>query len=160
MATTIEGLGTVPSYTGPFPSPLPVMWYVPANAKELFKIHFPASEIRGWVRDAAAYHDVPHALAAVILQQENGPNATAFQKVGQFIERSATTFFAIVDDAALGLVPDKLSGGSAGIANLSRNTLRDAANYVESTTARRCCRPTCVIACWGGSRTRGSKATT
>jgi hypothetical protein len=133
VSTTTPYTGKIPSYTGSFPAPLPVMWYVPANAGEVLKVWFPPSEIRGWVREAAAYHDVPHELAAVILQQENGPNATLIQKLGQFAERSLTTFFAIVDEAALDLVPDKISGGSAGIANLSRATLRDAANYIEST---------------------------
>ncbi len=76
---------------------------------------------------------MPYELAAVILQQENGPNATTFQKVGQFVERTGTSFFAFVDDAAFDLIPDKIAGGSAGIANLSRNTLRHAAAYVENT---------------------------
>src|SRR5262245_204004 len=136
MPTSIANLGPIPSYTGPFPSPLPVMWYVPSDIGELFKVWFPPSEIRGWVRDAAAYHDVPYELAAAILQQENGPNATRFQKVGQFVERSGTTLLAIADEWAFDLVPDKYAGSSAGIANLARATLRDAARYVQATYNR------------------------
>jgi hypothetical protein len=93
---------------------------------------YPESEIRGWLRDAAAYHDVPLALACVILQQENGPNATTFQKLGQFTERSLQTAGALLDDV-IDIVPDSFAGGSSGIANMSRATLRDAASYIEKT---------------------------
>ena len=34
-------------------------------------------------------------------------------------------------DEEIGIVPDKFAGGSSGIANLSRKTLRDAVDYVE-----------------------------
>src|SRR5262249_40212882 len=78
------------------------------------------------------YHDVPYELAAVILQQENGPNATTFQKLGQFAERSIETFAAIVDEVAFDLVPDKIAGGSSGIANLPRKTLASAPSYIET----------------------------
>lgn len=138
---TFDGLGPIASYRGKFPSPLPLMWYVPTDVGEATRIHFPASEIRGWLRDAAHYEGVPLELAAVILQQENGPNATGWQKVGQFAERSGTTFLVILDEMLFDLVPDQvaghnLAGGSSGIANLSRATLRDAARYIETTYCR------------------------
>lgn len=132
-ATTIDGLSPINSYHGNFPSPLNVMWYTPKDLGETTKTYFPPSEIRMWVRDAADYEGVPLELAAVILQQENGPNATTWQKVGQFGERTLTTFLAIVDEELFDLVPDRLSGGSSGLANLSRATLRDAAKYIEET---------------------------
>jgi hypothetical protein len=130
-STYIVGLGTVPPYTGEFPSPLHVMWYVPANLKEVFKLGYSASEIRGWVRQAADYHDVPLELAAAILQQENSPHASKVRQFLQFGERSVETFAAILDEVAFDLVPDKVAGGSSGIANMSRKTLRGGAEYVE-----------------------------
>lgn len=133
MATTyITGLGSVPSFTGAFPSPLRLMWYVPKNASEVFRIRYSASEIRGWIRQAAEYHDVPLELTATILQQENSPRASTFRQVLQFAERTVETAAAVVDDLAFDLVPDKLANASSGIANLSRKTLRDAATYIES----------------------------
>ena len=132
----IEGLGPIPSYTGGFPSPLPLMWYVPEDVEEAFTVYFPPSTIRGWIRQAADYHGVPYVLTAVILQQENAPEAPRWKQVGQFAERSLTTLAAIVDEALGDIVPDKISGGSSGIANISRATLRDAANYIERTYCR------------------------
>jgi hypothetical protein len=134
--TYIDGLGPVPSYTGEFPSPLRLMFYVPKDMNELFKFQYPASEIRSWVRQASNYHEVPYELAAVILQQENGPNATSTQKFFQFGERSLTTLAAIIDEWMFDVVPDKVAGSSSGIANMSRRTLRDAATYIESTYCR------------------------
>lgn len=133
MSTTyITGLGSVPSYTGEFPAPLRLMWYVPANWREVFKLWYSATEIRGWIRQAAEYHDVPLELVAVILQQENAPTASTARQVLQFGERSAQTLAAWADEVALDLVPDRIAGGSAGIANLSRATLRNAARYIET----------------------------
>ena len=129
--TFIVGLGPIGAYKGDFPSPLPVMWYAP-KLNEILKLRFSPSEIRGWIKNAAAYHGIPHVLLALILQQENGPRATDFQKVGQFGERTVTTLFAIADDYLFDVVPDKISGGSSGFANMSRATLRHAAKYTEN----------------------------
>lgn len=135
LDTYVSGIGQVLSYTGDIKSPLQVMWYV-REGNEILKSYFPDSEIRSWISDAAEYHDVPLLLLAVILQQENAPEASGFRQTLQFGERSVTTFLAIMDDAAFDLVPDKLfgrnfAGGSSGFANMSRATLRDAANYTE-----------------------------
>ena len=108
------------------------MWYVPEN-NEIFKIWYSPSEIRSWVKNAADYHGIPQELLAVILQQENGPNATWWQKGGQFLERSLTTASAILDEHLGDIVSDKLAGGSSGIANMSRKTLKDAVKYIEET---------------------------
>lgn len=121
---------SISNYTEDLPSPLQVMWYVPEN-DEILKIHIPDKEIRSWIREAAAYHGIPHSFLAVILQQENGPNATFLQKFLQFGERSLTTFLAIVDEA-IEIIPDKASKGSSGFANMSYNTLRSASLYIES----------------------------
>jgi hypothetical protein len=131
MATTITGLGPIQSYTGEFPAPIHLMWYTPRNFGELFKVYYPASEIRGWVREAAEYLDVPHVLAATILQQENNPQASYRRQALQFCERSLTTVAAIVDNSAFDLVPDKVARTSSGIANLARLTLLDAAKHIE-----------------------------
>ena len=92
----ISSLSEIASYTGDFPSPLQIMWYVP-ETNELLQVHISDSEIRSWIKDAAEYHGIPHVMLAIILQQENGPNATTYQKVGQFTERTLTTFMAVVD---------------------------------------------------------------
>lgn len=130
----IEGLGTVPPYTGDLPSPLQIMWYVPQGINDA--LYVPDQEIRGWVDDAATYQGVPTELLAAVLQNENNPQATAAQQALQFGERSLTTFADIVDRATFGIVPDAVSGGSSGIANMSRNALRDAADYSENTLGR------------------------
>ncbi|HSI59247.1 MAG TPA: hypothetical protein VLA16_16920 [Ideonella sp.] len=133
--TTIQGLGTIPSYSGDLPSPLQAMWYAPETS-EVFKGFYPDSEIRGWVKDAAAYNDVPHELMAAVLQQENAPGASTFHQVLQFGERSVTTFAAILDQLPGSPVPDAIAGGSSGIANMKRETLQSAAEYIENTYDR------------------------
>lgn len=132
---TLPDTDGIESYTGDFPSPLQVMWYVP-EADEVFRTQISDTEIRGWVQDAAEYHGVPQEMLAVILQQENGPNATGMQKFLQFGERSVTTFAAIVDDALFDVVPDGVSRGSSGFANMSYYTLQDAATYTEEVYGR------------------------
>jgi hypothetical protein len=131
MATTITGLGPIQSFTGPFPAPIQMMLYFPRNSGEVCQLFFAASRVRGWVRDAAKYLDVPHVLAATILQQENNPRASNLKQFLQFGERFLTTGAAIVDALAFDLVPDRVAKTSSGIANLCRPTLRDAANYIE-----------------------------
>jgi hypothetical protein len=133
--TSIAGLGTMPSYTGDLPSPLQATWYAP-EADEVFKTFIPDSEIRGWVKDAAAYNDVPQELMATVLQQENAPTASPLRQFLQFGERSLTTFSAIVDQLPFSPVPDALAGGSSGIANMKRATLQAGASYIESTYGR------------------------
>jgi len=129
--SSVAGYESVPSYTGELPSPLQVMWYVP-ETKELLKTSFSDTEIRLWVKQAAAYHGIPHILLAVILQQENGPKGSKFLQTLQFGERSLTTFLAIVDGMVFDAVPDKLAGGSSGFANMSRATLQNSVIYTEN----------------------------
>lgn len=74
-------------------------------------------------------------MLATILQQENGPSATNFQQFGQYAERTITTVSARLD-SWIGVVPDKISGGSPEWANMSRTTLEGAVNYVEKTYDR------------------------
>ncbi len=133
--TTITGLSPIPGYSGNLSSPFPVMWYVPGK-DEPFRLSVQDKEIRQWVRQAVGYHKIPHVLLAVILQQENGPNATTTQKVLQFTERSLTTFAAILDNALFDVVPDKVAGGSTGFANMSRSALQSAALYSEKMYGR------------------------
>ena len=128
--TIVAGLPRIPSYRGEFPSPLQAMWYVPEKS-ELLKLKIPDKEIRRWIKNASVYHGIPHVLLALILQQENGPNGTTFQKWGQFAERSITTFGAIVDKYLWDIFPDAISKGSSGFANMSRAALVDAAQYTE-----------------------------
>lgn len=131
VKTTITGIGDIPDYKGGLPSK---MWYV-LEGSDFLKIP-DSAEIRSWVQDAAAYHDVPPEMLAAILQQENGSSSSKLQKFLQFGERSGTTFSAMIDECFLGIMPDIISGGSSGIANMKRETLRNAAEYVESTYGR------------------------
>jgi len=128
--TTVPGEKTIASYRGALKSPLSVMWYLPEN-NELLKVEISDTEVRSWIRDAADYHGIPHSVLAVILQQENNPDASARRQFLQFGERSVTTFSAVVDEYFFDLVPDKASKGSSGFANMSYNTLRDTAEYTE-----------------------------
>lgn len=130
----IQGLGEPPPYTGDLPSPLQVMWHVPSGVGDAFYVS--DQNIRGWVDDAARYHGVPTELLAAVLQNENNPNASTLNQVLQFGERSLTTFSDILDRAAFGLAPDFASGGSSGIANMSRNAVHSGAAYVENTLGR------------------------
>jgi RHS repeat-associated protein len=130
----------VPSYNGDFPSPLNVMNYTP-KSNELNKMYYTPSEIRGWVNDAANYHHVPPLMLATILQQDNGPNATGIRKLLQFAERELTTGLATADSMLFDLLPDKImgkniTGGSSGLANMSRTTLQGAANYIQTAYNR------------------------
>jgi len=133
--TTISGLGPIASYKGDFPSPLQVMWYTPGGDEPL-RLTVPDSEIRGWIRQAAEYHRIPHVLLAVILQQENSPKASGGHQFLQFGERSLTTFASIVDDWFFDIAPDRVAGSSSGFANMSRATLRHAASYSENMYGR------------------------
>jgi hypothetical protein len=133
--TTLTGLGEITSYKGEFPSPLQVMWYVPDN-EHVFNVKISDTEIRQWIKNAAAYQKIPHILLAIILQQENGPRATTTQKVLQFGERSLTTFAAILDKHLWDIVPDKVAGSSTGFANMSRNALLGGVTYSETTYCR------------------------
>ncbi len=117
------------------PNGLQVMWYTP-EIWEIFNFKISDSEIRKWIKDAASYHGIPHELLAIILQQENGPTATTFQKVGQFAESSITTFSALVDKYVGGVAPDVVAKGSSGFANMSRAALVDAAKYTEENYGR------------------------
>lgn len=130
----IQGFGEVPPYAGDLPSPLQVMWYAPSGFSDAF--HVSDRNIRGWVDDAAKYHGVPTELLATVLQNENNPDASTGRQILQFGERSLTTFADILDRGTFGLVPDAISGGSSGIANMSRNALHGAANYVENRLGR------------------------
>ena len=133
--TTISGLAGIQSFSGEFPSPLQVMWYVPSKNEPL-RLSVPDKEIRQWIQQAAEYHGIPHILLATILQQENAPSASGGHKILQFGERTVTTFAAIVDKALWDIVPDSIAGGSSGFANMSRRALNSAATYSEKMYGR------------------------
>lgn len=138
-------IGEIPSYHGDFPSPFPLMWYVPDNAKEILKIHYEPKEIRKWVSDAAKFHEIPYLLLATILQQENCPNATYIQKVLQFGERTLTTGLAIADKYSGDRLPDyiewkgkkiNITKGSSGIANMSTSALIGGIEHAKNVYNR------------------------
>jgi hypothetical protein len=92
--------------------------------------------IRRWIYEACRYNDVPVVVMAVILQQENGPSASDWRRRAQATERALQSMGARFDEDFGGIVPDKFAGGSTGIANLSRATLRRAAAYLVTTYRR------------------------
>jgi hypothetical protein len=116
---------------------------VPPNLTSRTRYHspgFPSREVPGnqersikrWIYDAARYNNVPVVLMAVILQQENAPTVSEAIKQLQSGERRLQTLAGEKDEQYWGIMPDKFAGGSTGIANLSRQTLRDAATYLET----------------------------
>lgn len=128
--SSIPGEENIPDYTGDFPSPFQVMNYQQDEGEE-GKHFWPDPEIRSWIEDAANYHGVPHSMLAIVLQQENAPSASEGRQLLQFGERQVTTFSAILDEYLWDIVPDKVSKGSSGFANMSFNTLKEAAGYSE-----------------------------
>ncbi len=133
-----DSIKNIPSYNGDFPAPFPLMWYAPEN-DEVLKIYFSPQEIRKWVNDACIYHGIPYVILAAILQNENvpPPEGEAWKDIFQFGERSATTALAILDATLWDSIPDqifgkRISSGSSGLVNLSRQTLVNAAKYTEN----------------------------
>lgn len=147
QAEYVKKLGSTPSYSGEFPSPLPLMWYAPTekeltNAIKNRNFEIPANTIRGWVKDASTYHTVPHELLAALLQNENPIREKGVKgflhNVAQYVERSGTTLLQIIDDKAWDIIPDKIgntriASGSSGIGNLTRDNLRVAVKYTKDT---------------------------
>jgi hypothetical protein len=130
----------IQSYTGELKSPLMMVPKVYAALENV-----PFSEIRRWAREAAEYHEVPYEIVAVILQQENGQNATNLQKIGQFLERSVTTIIAQGNEEIvpifswIGKIFPKVMrapNGSTGIMNMQRKTLKDTISYTKEKYAR------------------------
>lgn len=123
----------IPSFNKPFKSPVRLYWM---NIHKDIGIFIDDSEVRTWVRDACAYHKIPHILLALILQNENNPNAPGWRKAAQFAERTITTASNIVDKLIF-IIPDKVSKGSSGLANVSDKALIDGVN----NSLKKYCRP-------------------
>ncbi|MFV0306106.1 MAG: hypothetical protein ACK5IC_11575, partial [Moheibacter sp.] len=132
LKTSIKDAKEIVSYTGDFPSPFQVMRYTSSkNEPILHKIYVPDSTIRGWIKDAANYHGIPHEMITVIIQQENAPNSSKFRQFLQYLERTTTTSAAIIDEELWDIIPDKLADGSSGFMNMRRPTLEDTINYCK-----------------------------
>ncbi len=116
----------IPSFNKPLKSPIKLYWINPSTDVGVF---ISDSEVRKWVKDSCAYHKIPHILLALILQNENNPNAPEWRKVAQFAERTLTTAANIVDKLIF-IVPNKASKGSSGLANVGDKALQDG---VESS---------------------------
>ena len=147
----IKELGNIESYTGDFPSPFQIMNYIPSSKEEpLFhQVFVPDKTIRKWIKDAAEYHEIPHEMIAVILQQENSPSASKFRQFLQFGERTLTTTASQLDEKLLRLdkelmyshsitkwIYDKAIEGSSGFMNMRRPTLKDTIKYTKEKYCR------------------------
>ena len=133
--STLPGESAIKSYSGDFPSPLQAMNYT-WGRNDIARFWFPDQEIRGWVKDAARYHGIPNSMLSVILQQEKSPNASTWRQFLQFGERQLTTAAAVLDEWLFDIVPDVVSKGSSGFANMSYNTLKQAALYSKDNYGR------------------------
>ena len=119
----------VPSYTGALKSPLQIT-SIDVNNKG-------SKSFRGWVKDAAEYHKIPHVLLALILQNENNPNASTFMKVGQVAERSLQTISHIADEAmGGGVIWQKPVKGATGIVNINNVALQAGVKHSIEKYAR------------------------
>jgi hypothetical protein len=140
-----KGGGRTKGYPGdPPPDVPPNVTKITTYFKPSFIAGFPVSveeeiEIKRWIYDACRYNDVPVVLMAVILQQENGSGASIGRKQLQAGERESQTTLAQLEERLGVRLPGilgKAAGGSTGIANLSRATLRNAASYLETVYHR------------------------
>ena len=111
----------IPSFHGDIKSPIKLYWIAP-RAENIIFIN--DSDLRKWVKEACEYHKIPHILLALILQNENNPNTPYWRRVAQFGERSITTAANAID-LIISIIPDKVSKGSSGIANVSDKALFD-----------------------------------
>jgi hypothetical protein len=126
---------------------------VPTNVVKRIGLHRPAIpsmplfgneelSLHRWLYEACRYNDVPVVVMAAILQEENKPGATELTRRLQAGERLIQTELGSLDEAGLDALLGSrkfwrsASRGSTGIANLSRDTLREAAAYVEKTYRR------------------------
>lgn len=129
---SIKGINTIKSYTGDFPSPLQIMNYTPSKKDPLMDfVYISDSRIRGWIKDAANYHGIPHEIIAVIIQQENKPHSSKTGQFLQFGERTLTTTAAIMDRSLGDIIPDRISDGSSGFMNMRRPTLYSTIEYMK-----------------------------
>lgn len=143
-SATYVNESSIPSFTGDLPAPLQVASWIPRSLGQV--VYISDSNIRGYVRRAANYHGIPYAAIAAILQLENGPTASTFRQVLQAGERSVQGLLNGFDHVARNSIgvdaddipnlPADLDGkarqfirGSAGLTNMSDNTLNGAIEY-------------------------------
>jgi hypothetical protein len=148
-----EGLSQILDFlTGrgrPRPNPGDPPANMPSNVTKRSGLHepgFPSTRpifgnqelsLQRWVYEACQYNDVPVLVMAAILQEENKPGATEWTRFLQATERWGQTELGGIDELGLGKVLGgfrlwrRAARGATGIANLSRDTLREAAAYVE-----------------------------
>lgn len=136
--TQIEGFEHIKPFNGDlslFPGPY---GRIREDFLDLSDYFIDSTKIRTWVHEAASYNDVPPELLAVILQQENAPDAPQWRKPLQYVERQGTTVAGVLNEVPLvgKIIPDKIANGSSGIGNMSKATLDDTVQYIETTYGR------------------------
>lgn len=124
----------VPSYSGEIKSPLKIVFTSPRNDNN--NIPITDSQIRNWVRNSCEYHKIPYVLLALILQNENYPMTTNWRKLAQFTERSITTYTNMLDEQLFDVIPDVISKGSSGIANVGDKALKTGVKHSIENYAR------------------------
>jgi len=139
-STYISGYPSIPSAKGKaLPLPPGLYPHVRESFLDPSDYILTADELRAWVREAATYHDVPPELLALILQQENNPDAPGWRRFLQRFERLIGTMATIANETPLvgNLVPDGIGDNATGIGNIKRSTIEGtddsegAANYSE-----------------------------
>lgn len=133
----IKDLKPLTDATGSLFTPLPIYPYEKTAEETQNNKWMGANDIRQWVKDATQYHGVPHTMLAGVLENENpireeGVKGSTHNAL-QFTERTLTTLANWADDSLGDIVPDRVAGSSTGIANMSRKTLKSAAQYSIDT---------------------------
>jgi uncharacterized Zn-binding protein involved in type VI secretion len=90
--------------------------------------------IRRWAREASAHHEIPYVMLAVLLEQENGQNVSAWRRFGQGYERFLQFSGAVIKDATGIPVPG--ADGSTGIINMIRATYLKTKKHTQEKYAR------------------------
>lgn len=106
-------------------------------------------DIRKWVKEACEYHKIPHILLALILQNENYPEASISTQFLQFGERTLQTSIKIIDKWInftnyLEKSPNndfakytlRFVKGSSGLTNISDNALNEGVKHSIEKYAR------------------------
>jgi hypothetical protein len=132
-STQLQGFDHINSFLGE--GYLDPKYFIDNELIGLSKLEW-SNKVRRWVKEASQYHGVPQMMLATIIEQENGQNATEFQKFGQSVERIIQMTAGTAEQTGYKDYPDQISGGSTGIVNMTRGTLQKAVKYIQDNYCR------------------------